>query len=177
MIKQLITLSLENWVFASVQSMNKKIKTNDPKSSETALARNFLSLSISGTGATTRSLFSYTSSIILDTIAAMMPPRNWATIYIIPNNLLEPRLEFFLSMNTMVTAGLKCAPDIACPNSVMIHIPSIIPDYWSPMSKKNMPRTAVPISSTMNLEIFTKKYCLALRLVLFKLSSVSYGES
>jgi len=78
-------------------------------------------------------------------------------------------------MNTMVTAGLKCAPDIACPKSVMIHIPSIIPDYWSPMSRKNTPRTAVPISSTMNLEIFTKKYCLALRLVLFKLSS--YGES
>jgi hypothetical protein len=80
-------------------------------------------------------------------------------------------------MKTMVTAGLKCAPDIACPKSVMIHTPNIIPDYWSPMSKKNMPRTAVPISSTMNLEIFTKKYCLALRLVLFKLSSVSYGES
>ena len=60
--------------------MNKKIKTNDPKSSEIALARYFWSRSVSGTGATTRSLSSYTSSIILDNIAAMMPPRNCATM-------------------------------------------------------------------------------------------------
>lgn len=63
---------------------------------------------------------------------AQMPPRNWATMYMMPRSRREPKLEFFRSMMARVIAGLKWAPEIATPKSVMIHIPSSMPAYWKP---------------------------------------------
>lgn len=46
-MKQLITLSFENWVALSVQSMNKKQKKNVPMTSEVIAANHLLYVSVS----------------------------------------------------------------------------------------------------------------------------------
>jgi len=79
-------------------------------------------------------------------------------------------------MKTRVTAGLKCAPEIAYPKRVMIHIPRSIPHYSYPISIQKTPRAAVPTISTKNFVRFTRKYCLMVRFVLFRLPGGDFAS-
>ena len=86
-----------------VQSMNMNTKKNDPTVSDMIEVKDlkFPELSIVGT---TNSEWPFKKRT---KIADRSPPIICATMYITPRILLEPKLEFFLSMQASVTAGLK----------------------------------------------------------------------
>ena len=128
-MKQLMTLSSENWVFLSVQIMKRKTNMKVPKDSLKTAEKILADPSESTVGAAV--MYLEVSGDIMKRARepARMPPSNWATIYMIPSSRRLPKLEFLRHMMAIVIAGLKCAPDIATPNSVIIHIPSSIPAY------------------------------------------------
>jgi hypothetical protein len=64
--------------------------------------------------------------------AAKAPPIYYPPIYIRPLILLCPKFEFFLSMHAIVTAGLKCAPEIFIAKRVIIQYPKSIPAKLPP---------------------------------------------
>jgi len=129
-MKQFMTLSLENWVFWSVLSINKNTKINVPVASETIAAIHLVPPSLPIIGETATWWQGFYSLMNIPRIAAKMPPQNCPAIYMMPSILLDPKLECFLNMNTIVTAGLKWAPEMATPNKVMTHAPKSMPAYF-----------------------------------------------
>ena len=108
---------------------------NDPINSEIYEAKIFLlvglSLNLAGLTEILSEKFSW---INLQSKAPAIPPANYPAMYINPFNLLDPSLEFFLTMKTSVIAGLKWAPEICSANNVMTHKERKIPSYESPIS-------------------------------------------
>lgn len=76
-MKQLITLSCENWVFESVHSMNKNTKIKVPTASETSAAKNLVLPSLSTIGDTATWWQEFYSRIKIDRTAANSPPQNY----------------------------------------------------------------------------------------------------
>jgi hypothetical protein len=75
-IKQLITLSCENWVFLSVQIMKRKMKKNEPNNSEIYAAKSLVAnVPTTGTGVSIL-YFEMGVKRKLQTNAEMIPPMN-----------------------------------------------------------------------------------------------------
>lgn len=115
--------------------MNKNTKIKVPVASEIKAASHLLSPSLSTMGETATWWQEFYSLMNTPRTAANIPPQNYPTIYRMPNNLLDPKFECFLNIKTIVTAGLKWAPEIATPNKVITHAPKSIPAYLLPINK------------------------------------------
>lgn len=76
-MKQLITLSVENWVFESVLNINRKTKIKVPTASDISAAKNLVDPSLSTIGDTATWWQSFVSRIKMDKIAASIPPANY----------------------------------------------------------------------------------------------------